>query len=100
FVGMAFQLTDAALDGPLDVFIGNVGRSCLVDGQAQSKVGVGIRSALASGDGDQPGHFRKDFAATSVLLRLLMFDIGPFGVASHPTAPSSSCQTLGIAPII
>ncbi len=74
----ALQLARAALDGPVDVVLGHIGRAGIGHGQAQGGVAVHVAAALARSNGDLLGDARKLLAALGVAGRLLMFNGGPF----------------------
>src|ERR1700722_16393549 len=84
-VAEAFDLTGAALDGPLDVVLRHVLRFCGQDGGAQPGVGVRVTAALGSNSDflEQAGEY---LAALGIERAFFVLDCGPFGMAGHKTS--------------
>jgi hypothetical protein len=80
---LAFELTRALLDGPLDVVAGHVHVAGGVDGCAQPGVGLDVGAAQLGGQDDLLAQAREDPALLGVDLGLLMLDAGPLAVSGH-----------------
>ena len=77
------ELAGAALNGPLDVVGGHVGRLGGRYGRAQTRVAVGVAAALAGRHRDLSDDLGEDLAALGVGPSLFVFDGAPLAVAGH-----------------
>src|SRR5699024_4292437 len=70
-----------ALDGAVDVVVGNRGALCLLDGVEEGRVAGGVASADAGGNFDVLHHFCEEFAPLRIVGSLLVLGRRPFRVS-------------------
>src|SRR5579872_7501352 len=80
---LAFQLPSAARQGAFNVVIGHIFIFGRQNGGAQTRIGIRVAAAHASGNGDFADKFREYAAALGVGGRLLMFNCSPLGMPRH-----------------
>jgi len=93
FIGLAFQLPGALLDGTLDVVAGDAAGARLQQGGAQPGISLRVAATETRGDGDLLEDLAEQLAAAQVGRRLLVLDGAPFAVAGHSRGSSGSART-------
>src|SRR5690606_10126825 len=88
FVVGAFQAASAALDGAVDVVLGHIGPSRLVDRQPEARVGGDVAAAHTGCYRDFLDETGPDFAALGIGGGFFMLDVGPFTVSCHEIFPN------------
>jgi hypothetical protein len=83
FIGGAFELAGALLDGALDVVVGHVDRAGGVHRQAQARIPGRITAAGPRGDGDLADDLGPGRGAALVGHRFLALDLLPLAVPGH-----------------
>ncbi|MNG12676.1 hypothetical protein D3C84_963010 [compost metagenome] len=68
---------------PIDDVAAHVSPQRLVQGQAQTRVGSRVATALLGGDGQLTNPLGEDLAPLGVLTLLAVLDVCPFGMTSH-----------------
>ena len=81
----------AAVDRPLDVFLGHRGVFGLLHRGRQSRVAVDVAAAVAGGDDDRARQLREELAAFGVGGALLVFDRRPLRMTRH------ACHSMSTA---